>query len=318
MHFGFLQILLFVGRPLGIAHGFTVAKRRPKFFGDVRSEGREGYHQLREQLFIGAMGLRQFVNAYHKGSHSRVVREGRNVGRHFLQQFVNRFKLFGRCFGIVGDKLIRTHVVEQAPELFQEAVTTINSVGVPWFTLFHRTEEHLVKTQRVGPVILNNEVGINHVVHTLRHLLYGPTANILIVFEHKLSILIFGSPCAEGVNIEHIAMNNVHIHVYGRNLVLVFHSQRHEERRLLSIAFGSLHTINKVASALNHTLVNQFLERFVVHSHAHIEEEFVPEAAINKVTGGVFCSTHIEIYVLPVANGLLTHQCIVVVRVHIA
>ena len=318
MHFALFKILLFVDWPLRIAHRLLVTQSRPQLFGDVRSERCEGNHQLREQRFIGAMGLRQFVYAYHKGCHGRVVREGRDVGRHFLQQFVNRFKLFCRCLGIVWHKLARAHVVEQAPELLQKAVTTINSVGVPRLTLLHRTKEHLVKTQRVGPVVLNDEVGIYHIVHTLRHLFYGPTAHILVFFEHKLGILIFGSPCAEGLNVQHVAMNDVHIHVYGRNFVLVFQSQRHKERSLIAFAFGPLHTIYKVASALNHTLINQLLERFIDYGHAQVEEELVPEPTIYKVSGGMFRSAHIEIHVLPVANGLLAHQCIVVVRVHIA
>ena len=318
MHFALFEVFLFVGWPLRIAHRLLVTQSRPQLFGNVRSERCEGNHQLREQLFIGAMGLRQFVYAYHKGCHGRVIREGGDVGRHFLQQFVNRFKLFCRCLGIVRHKLARAQVVEQTPELLQKAVTTINSVGVPRLTLLHRTKEHLVKTQRIGPVVLNDEVGVYHVVHTLRHLFYGPTAHILVVFEHKLGILIFGSPCAEGLNVQHITMNDVHIHVYGRNLVLVFQSQRHEERCLITLAFGSLHTINKVTAALNHTLINQLLERLIVYGHAQVEEELVPEPTIYKVSCGVFRSAHIEINVLPIANGRVAHQRIVVVRVHIA
>ena len=172
-------------------------------------------------------------------------------------------------------------------------MTTINSVGVPRLTLLHRTKEHLVKTQCIGSVVLNDEVGIDHVVHTLRHLFDSPTAHILVVFEYKFGILIFGSPCAEGVNVQHVAMYDVHIHVYGGNLVLVFQSQRHKERSLIALAFGPLYTINEVASALNHTLVNQLLERFIIYGHAQIEEELVPEATIYKVSCGVFGSAYV-------------------------
>ena len=77
-------------------------------------------------------------------------------------------------------------------------------------------------------------------------------------------------------------------------------------------------TIHKVAATLYHSLVHQLLEWFVGAGIAAVEEKFVPESGVDKVAGGVLCTAHIQIYVLPVLVCLFAHQCLAVVRIHIA
>ena len=97
----------------------------------------------------------------------------------------------------------------------------------------------------------------------------------------------------------------------GRHIILVFLLQSHKRVRVLD-------AIHKVAPALNHALVNQFLERLFLARHTHVEEELVPEAAVNQMTRSMFATAHIQIDILPILVSLLAHQSLVVVWVHIA
>ena len=99
--------------------------------------------------------------------------------------------------------------------------------------------------------------------------------------------------------------------MYGSSVVLVLQTQRYE-------LVGVLDAIYKVGAALYHALVNQFLEGFFLAGNAQVEEEFVPEAAIDEVTCGMLAASHIQIYVLPVLIGLLANECLAVVRIHVA
>ena len=57
--------------------------------------------------------------------------------------------------------------------------------------------------------------------------------------------------------------------------------------------FLDVDTINETCTALNHTLVNHLLERLIFASHAEVEQEFIPEAAVDKVACSVFCAAYI-------------------------
>ena len=191
-------------------------------------------------------------------------------------------------------------------------MTTVDTVGVPRLALFHRTEEHLVEAQSVGTELLHNHVGIHHVEHRLRHLLHSPATHILaFIVQDELSGVILWAPSLESLHIQHIGTHNVHVHMDGRHIILVLLLQSHKRVRVLD-------AIDKVAPALNHALVNQFLERLFLARHTHVEEELVPEAAVNQVTRSMFATAHIQIDILPILVSLLAHQSLVVVWVHIA
>ena len=53
----------------------------------------------------------------------------------------------------------------QVPELLQEAMAAVNTIGVPGLGLFHGAQKHLIKTKRVGTELLHNHIGIHHVEH---------------------------------------------------------------------------------------------------------------------------------------------------------
>ena len=78
-------------------------------------------------------------------------------------------------------RILACVAIEQCPELLQESVTAVYAVGVPRLRLLHRTQEHLVQTQGISTIFLDNHIRIDHVEHRLRHLLDGPSALILAV-----------------------------------------------------------------------------------------------------------------------------------------
>ena len=183
--------------------------------------------------------------------------------------------------------------------------------SIPFVSQFYRAEEHLVHTQRIGTVFLDNHVGIYDVEHRFRHLFNRPTADILAVFEDKLGGIVFRTPVLEGFHVEHVVRHDVHIHVEWGSVVLVFQAQRHE-------GIGILDAIYEIASSLNHTLVHQLLERFFHNGDTQVVQELVPEAGVDQVAGSMFCTTYIEIHVLPVGIYVRGYQCCVVTRIHVA
>ena len=114
-------------------------------------------------------------------------------------------------------------------ELLQEAVATVNAVGVPRLAGLHRAEEHLVEAERVGAILAYDVVGIDHVEHRLRHFLNGPATDILAVLEDKLGVLQFGTPGAEGVEVEDVGVDDVHVDVDRCGVVLVLQSLGDED-----------------------------------------------------------------------------------------
>ena len=118
----------------------------------------------------------------------------------------------GRRF-FVGQNQLPVAVEEQPPEPAQELMHAVDAVRIPRLVLFERAEEHLVHPQRIGPVIADDVVGVDDVVHRFRHLLDGPTANVFPVFEHEFGVGVLGHPFAERVQIEHVVAHDVDVHV---------------------------------------------------------------------------------------------------------
>ena len=202
-------------------------------------------------------------------------------------------------------------VPEQLPQLLQEAMASVNAVGIPGLALLHGAEEHFIQAQGVGTVALNYHVGVHHVEHALGHLLHGPAADVLVVLQDELGCLVLGTPCLEGLHVQNVVLHYVHVHVDWCCVVLVLEAQAYE-------GVGVLDTVNEVASSLNHTLVDEFLEGFLLLAHAQVEEELVPEARVDEVTCGMLAAAHVEVNVLPVFRCLLANESLAVVGVHVA
>ena len=65
-------------------------------------------------------------------------------------------------------------------------------------------------------------------------------------------------------------------------------------------------------------MVDQFAEGLFLARGADVEEELVPEAAIDQVTRGVLRAADVEVYVAPIGVGFGRYECAVVVRIHVA
>ena len=200
--------------------------------------------------------------------------------------------------------------VKQVPKPAQKTVYTVDAVRIPRFGKLQRPQEHLVQPKRICTVVFHNHIGIHHVKHRFRHLFDGPPANVLPVFQNKFSVLILGVPVAKSLHVQNIVMNNVYIHVYGRNIVLIFKVQRDK-------CVGLLNPVHKIASSLDHTLINEFPERLLLARDAQVEQEFIPEPAINQVSRRMFRPTDIEVYASPIVVSLCRHQCLAVSRIHV-
>ena len=209
---------------------------------------------------------------------------------------MDRFQFFLSCIAFDRQEL-SVAAIEQVPHLLQETMYTVYTVGIPWLRQFNRAEEHFVHTQCICSEAVYNHIGVNHVIHRLTHLFDSPSANVFSIFQYEFGCVIFRTPVLESLNIENIVLHNVYVYVDRSNIVLVFQAKRNK-------CIGIFNTINKVTATLNHTLVNQFLEWLFFYACAHIEQELVPEARVDKMSGSVFCTTYIQIYILPIVIGL--------------
>ena len=70
------------------------------------------------------------------------------------------------------------------------------------------------------------------------------------------------------------------------DLVLVFQVQGNE-------FIGSVDAVHEVRPSLDHTLVDQFLERLFLANDTQVEQELIPETAVDQVAGSVFRTTDI-------------------------
>ena len=214
------------------------------------------YNECLQHLLVLALLLAQLVHADHEGRDRGVIAEGLYIGRYLLNKLVYALQVLWCSSTLVES------ILEEVPELFEEAVTTVDTVCVPRLTLLNRTQEHLVKTQGVGTILLNNHIGVNHVEHRLRHFFYCPSADVLTIFEDKLGIVIIWTPSLECLDIENISRYDVYIYM-DRSSLLVVLSQV-QANKLTLIGTLVLDTINEVRATLNHTLVNQLLEWLVL------------------------------------------------------
>ena len=82
-------------------------------------------------------------------------------------------------------------------------------------------------------------------------------------------------------------------------------------------AFANL-AINEVGTTLDHTLVDEFAEWFVLADIPEVEEELIPETAIDQVTRSMLSTADIEVDLTPIIVGLFAYERSVVVVVHIA
>ncbi len=79
--------------------------------------------------------------------------------------------------------------------------------------------------------------------------------------------------------------------------MLIFQVQRYK-------AVAALDAVYEVAASLYHSLVDQLAEGLLLAGYPDIEEELIPETAVDKMTGGMLRTSYVEVDVAPVAVGL--------------
>ena len=231
-----------------------------------------------------------------------------DVVGHLLDQLMDRFQL-GRSRLSVGH-LQAVVAEEEAPKLLEEAVYTVNTIGVPRLGLLDRAQEHLIETQGVGSIFLDNHIGVDHVEHRLRHLFDCPSADVLAILQDELRIVILRSPLFEGIHVEHVIADNIDIHMDRSHLIILLEVVGDK-------GVGAVDAIDEVRSSLDHTLVDELLKGLLLTNNAQIKEELVPETAVNQVTGSVLRTSNVEINIAPVLIYLRIYQSMLVVRIHV-
>ena len=81
-------------------------------------------------------------------------------------------------------------------------------------------------------------------------------------------------------------MNHIYINMDIRGFVLVFQAERNK-------LAGSFDSVGEVRPALDHALVDQLAERFILANITGIEKKFVPETRVYQVAGSVLSPTDI-------------------------
>jgi len=185
------ELLIALG-PLGSDDGRLFADSMPELLCDVRSEGGEEDEEWLEYFARRRLQALLLVDADHEGSYGGIEGELLDVLRHLADQLVQALEFFLGS-GRVSDTQTVGRVV-QPPQLTEEAVYAVDTIGVPGLALLKRTEEHLIQTERVGTVALDDHVGVDDIVHRLTHLLDGPSADVLAILEDEVSRSVLGAP----------------------------------------------------------------------------------------------------------------------------
>ena len=73
-----------------------------------------------------------------------------------------------------------------------------------------------------------------------------------------------------------------------------------------------------VSEGKNHALVEELLERFVGRDETEVEQDLVPETAVEQVEHGVFGTAHIEVHRHPVLFEFLREESVAVAGVDVA
>ena len=129
----------------------------------------------------------------------------------------------------------------------------VDAVRVPRFRLFERAEEHLVHAQCVGAVVIDDVVGSTTL--NIDFDIFSIAQPQTYLPSSRMELRILDSGAMRGrVEIEYVVAHDVHIDVDLLGFVLVFQSERYE-------FVGADHAIDEIRTALDHTLIDEFLER---------------------------------------------------------
>ena len=88
--------------------------------------------------------------------------------------------------------------------------------------------------------------------------------DIFTIFQYELCVVVFRTPVLESLYIQQIVRYDIYVYVDRGDLVLVFQVQGNE-------FIGSVDAVHEVRPSLDHTLVDQFLERLFLANDTQVE-----------------------------------------------
>ena len=291
-----------------------MAQHFPKFFRLVGGQWGQQEDERFEGLLRAHVLAGHEVREFHELRYGGVEAEGVEVVGHSGDGSGQRFGGFGIERNILNAWVKLDgfgHVVHnQSPDSGQESRNAFHALHAPGFGGFERAHEHFVEAEAVGAVFLDDDVGIDHVSATFGHLVgAGIHFDGVVRGQHKAIALLNGLLRFE------LDLGQIHplAGSHGEVAVLVLNGFIDTD----PAAFGIL--IDRIFSlAQDHALIDQPVERFGGVNQSAIEQDLVPESAVEEVQDGVFSTTDIEVNRHPVLFQLGAERGGVVFRVHIS
>ena len=149
----------------------------PNFFGEVRRERRQQFHEadqlIARQAAVGRAGQRCAsrggVDHFNQRGDSGVECQSLNVLANFFTGAVQKF--FKRGVALCGQQQFAGALIHRkTPCALQKSKTAGNVAGVPWLGRLKRTHGHFIQAECVGAKVGDHIVGIHHVLQALAHL----------------------------------------------------------------------------------------------------------------------------------------------------
>ena len=236
---------------------------------------RQLVHQLHDRRNGGVEGLTATDIVGHFGNSFMYVTTQR------LLIFVQRSNVQRR--GIA----LRSVLVDQFPDAFQEAVRPLYAGLLPLKRHIRRGGEHHKQTHGIRAVALYHLLRVDAVVFRLGHLAHAGIDQLMtrrvLRFHDAAFLIAFNDRLFRG--------DPVTLAVYA-------------------------HVVESVCQ--HHALAEQLLRWLIRVHHACITHQFVEEAEVEQVHNGVFDTTNVDIHRQPVVGGVRIQHPLVVLRAGVA
>ena len=156
--------------------GESFTETLPKFLRNVRSKGRKQRQERAESGERPRLQADKLVGKNHQLGDGGIESEGFYILARLFDRGVDDPQLLRRQLDLgkgwthhPGAFLRLLH--GQTPNASEKPIDAFNAFRAPGFRLFERTHEHFVEPQRIGAVVRDDVVGVDHIAAALRHFL---------------------------------------------------------------------------------------------------------------------------------------------------
>src|SRR5690606_25744376 len=202
-----------------------VAQQRPQFFGNVGCVRMQYNTHILQDGALVALQVGQLIHTDHKRRDRRVERKAFDIIFDLFDDLMQRLQ-FGFAWLAIAHGKTTVCAMKELPEFTEKLINTFDAVGIPWFALFERAEEHFVHAQGIRSILLNNVVWVYHIVFGFRHLLHFVATVVFPIFEDEFSISEIRPELPEFFQVEHIVAYDVHVDMKGYRSVSIFQAMR--------------------------------------------------------------------------------------------